>query len=259
MVVGGKDREDGLVVSTFASRSEYIKKTYDEGDSVIRFFLDKVTLAYTCGLFNGDNDSIEAAQVRKADHTLNKLNLKRGQTLLDVGYGYGYLPDRASRRFKVRVLGLNLSLEQVAYAQANYGNNPQLDLRLQGWESFDEPVDAAVSIGSFEHFGRVNHADFFVKMRKVIKPEGLFLLHTIHFNGEQLMKLKENDWAEYKNFLRYTAFIKRKIFQGGELTTPGDILQQADEAGFGVVDVERLVNMEGGSQYIRTLNEWAKT
>lgn len=255
MVVGGKDREVASSASAEIKRQETIHRIYDDNHGIIKLFVDDITRVYSCANFNGEDDTLSEAQVRKTDHTLNKLRLRRGLILLDVGSGYGYVAERASRTFKVKVIGLNISEEQVKSAKERYGENRRLEFRYQDWQSFDEPVDAIVSIGAFEQFGVKNYDEFFVKMRKVLRPGGLFLLHTIHFTD----KLEElsHDQSGYWEFLKYAAFINRKIFPGGELPTPAQILEASSGAGFQLDNVERLEDRNGQSHYVRTLNTWA--
>lgn len=119
---------------------------------------------------------------------------------------------------------------------------PRVEFRLQGWESFDEPVDRIVSIGAFEHFGRPKYAEFFARCRAILPPDGVMLLHTITHGRPN------DDW----DFLRFVHFIATEIFPGGDVPEPELVIASARKAGFDPVHVESL-----RPHYAMTLDRWA--
>jgi cyclopropane-fatty-acyl-phospholipid synthase len=140
------------------------------------------TMGYTCSYFERDDISLDEAQIAKFDLALDKLDLKLGMTLLDVGCGWGGALRRAVERFDVNLIGITLSRNQYEYSRALMSSLPTTrtaEVRLQGWEEFDEPVDRIVSIGAFEAFKVERYPYFFQKASDILPSDGHMLLHTI--------------------------------------------------------------------------------
>ena len=174
---------------------------YDLGNDLYASMLDK-RLIYTCGYWK-DAMNLDEAQENKLDLICKKLNLKPGQRILDVGCGWGSFAKFAAEKYGVSVVGVTLSKEQVALGMELCKGLP-VDLRLLDYrdikKEFSEPFDHIVSIGMFEHVGPKNYEIYFKTLREVLKPEGLFLLHTIGGTGA-------DPWLD------------RYIFPGGYLPT----------------------------------------
>jgi cyclopropane-fatty-acyl-phospholipid synthase len=151
----------------------------------------------------------------------------------------------------VRVIGLTLSREQFHYVEARASEwGGEIDVRLQGWEEFDEPVDRIVSIGAFEHFRQERYGPFFEKCRRLLPRDGRMLLHTIVWPEiEHFVKLGSALTPEDLDFFR---FINREIFPHGQLSAPSLIRRSAQGAGFRIIQ-ERLLQ----PHYARTLDCWA--
>ena len=128
---------------------------------------------------------LATAQQAKLDHVLNKIMLKPGERLLDIGCGWGALAMRAAEKFGAQVVGVTLSKQQFQLARervAQAGLPDRVDIRLQDYRDLgaDEGhFDKITSIGMFEHVGPKNHAAFFDAARRLLDPQGLMLLHTI--------------------------------------------------------------------------------
>ncbi|MEI7545957.1 MAG: class I SAM-dependent methyltransferase, partial [Mycobacteriaceae bacterium] len=134
---------------------------YDESQSIYDISNDFFalwlgpTMGYTCGYYERDDMNLEESQNAKFDLALGKLNLEPGMTLLDVGCGWGGALERAVQRYDVNVIGITLSKAQSEFARqrlSKLDTDRTIEVRLQGWEEFDEPVDRIVSIGAFEAF-----------------------------------------------------------------------------------------------------------
>lgn len=220
---------------------------YDKGDRIIRTFVDPQSLMYTCALWRPGIETLAQAQIAKVDHTLAKLNLRPNQLLLDIGSGYGFVLRRARELYGVRGVGLNISQAQVDCSNQAVEGNAGIEYRFQGWEDFNQPVDAIVSIGAFEQFGRANYPAFFEKTRVILPEGGLMLLHTIVFDNP----------PKTMEFARYAHFIHRNIFPNGELPYPNDVPEVSTSNGFTLVNVEALNSAEGESYYAQTLDKWA--
>ncbi|WP_328810119.1 cyclopropane mycolic acid synthase family methyltransferase [Rhodococcus sp. NBC_00294] len=230
-----------------------VQSHYDLSDDFFALFLDP-TWTYSCAYFEREDMTLEEAQLAKIDLALDKLGLESGMRLLDVGCGWGTAMIRARERFDVDVVGLTLSEHQFGRVQSRLDDltgDRKAEVRLQGWEEFDEPVDRIVSIGAFEHFRRARHVPFFEKAHALLPSDGVMLLHTIV--GYGLDDLEEKGVAVDKRDAVFMRFILREIFPGGELERPGTIQERATSVGFSVDRVHSLQQ-----HYARTLEIWTE-
>ncbi len=151
---------------TRGSDTEEVQFHYDISNDFFKLWQDP-TQTYSCAYFERDDMSLEEAQMAKVDLSLGKLGLQPGMTLLDIGCGWGSTIMRAVDKYDVNVIGLTLSENQKQHIEdhwfANSKSNRHMEVRLQPWEDFDEPVDRIVSIGAFEHFGFNKYDDYFKK------------------------------------------------------------------------------------------------
>ncbi|OIP18790.1 MAG: SAM-dependent methyltransferase, partial [Comamonadaceae bacterium CG2_30_59_20] len=161
-----------------------IEHHYDVSNDFYRLWLDEA-MVYSCAYFPTRTESLEQAQINKLDHILNKLMLKPGERLLDIGCGWGALALRAAQNYGALVVGITLSKNQHALAcervaQAGLGN--QVEIRLQDYRDVsarDGQFDKITSIGMFEHVG-LNHLEaYFDKINALLKDGGLVLNHGI--------------------------------------------------------------------------------
>jgi cyclopropane-fatty-acyl-phospholipid synthase len=202
---------------------EESQSIYDISDEFFALFLDP-TMGYTCAYFERDDMTLEEAQNAKFDLALGKLNLEPGMTLLDIGCGWGGALQRAIEKFDVNVIGITLSRNQFEYSKAKLAGLPtqrNVEVRLQGWEEFDDKVDRIVTIGAFEAFKSDRWPTFFERAYNVLPDDGRMLLHTI---------------------LTYT---QKQLHESGVTLTMSDLR-------FMVEKVQLL-----REHYARTLNMWA--
>ncbi|OBH01591.1 cyclopropane mycolic acid synthase family methyltransferase [Mycobacterium sp. E3247] len=231
---------------------EDVQAHYDLSDDFFALFLDP-TRTYSCAYFERDDMTLEEAQLAKVDLSLGKLGLQAGQTLLDIGCGWGTTIVRALERNDVNVVGLTLSRNQQAHVQQRLDQHPSPRSKrvlLQGWEQFDEKVDRIVSIGAFEHFGRDRYPDFFKMAYEALPADGVMMLHTI-------IKPSDEEFAERglpitMTKLRFMKFIMDEIFPGGDLPQAKNVVEHAERAGFGLGLYQPL-----RLHYARTLDTWA--
>ncbi|MEV0946683.1 cyclopropane mycolic acid synthase family methyltransferase [Rhodococcus sp. NPDC049939] len=229
-----------------------VQSHYDLADDFFRLFLDP-SMTYSCAYFEREDMTLEQAQQAKIDLALGKCDLHPGMTLLDVGCGWGSTMLRALQKYDVNVIGLTLSENQYRYATELFRDlpgTPTSEVRLQGWEEFNEPVDRIVSIGAFEHFRRHRYQAFFDKYFSLLPPGGRMLLHTIV--AYQRATLEKMGIPVTEDAIRFAIFIVREIFRGGQLPEPEWVTGPAERAGFRVDRIQPLQ-----PHYARTLDNWA--
>src|SRR5450432_39581 len=221
-----------------------VQAHYDLSDEFFTLFLDP-SMTYTCALFNKPDATLEEAQLAKIDHTLAKCELQPGGRLLDIGSGWGATAMRARQKYDISVIGLTLSENQFKYSKrlAAEKKLDRIDFRLEGWETFSEPVDRIVSIGAFEHFGAAKYHAFFQRCHQLLPADGLLVLHTITLNKP----------SKTFAFLRFSHFMSNKIFPGGFVPPPEWVIKSARAANLDLLHVESL-----RPHYAQTLDAWAE-
>ena len=241
------------VESELSPYYEESQSIYDISDDFFALFLGP-TMGYTCAYFERDDMTLEQAQVAKFDLALGKLDLEPGMTLLDVGCGWGGALQLAVEKYDVNVIGITLSRNQSEYSRARLANIPtsrSVEVRLQGWEEFDEPVDRIVSIGPFEAFKKPRYPAFFEKAYSILPADGRMLLHTILAHTQEFFR--ENGIKLTISDLKFMQFIGKEIFPGGELPAVEDIEHLATDSGFTLQRTHLL-----RPHYARTLEMWAE-
>jgi len=205
---------------------------YDIGNELYKLMLDP-RMVYTCGYWK-DADNLNDAQEAKLDLICRKVGLQPGMRVLDLGCGWGSFAGFAAERYGVEVVGVTVSKEQIEYGQQRY-KDLNVDLRFQDYRDVNEQFDRVVSIGILEHVGPKNYATFMQVVKRNLKDDGLYLLHTI---GTNTKSLSVDPWTN------------KYIFPGGVLP----VLQQIDAATEGVFILEDLHNI--GTHYDPTLMAW---
>jgi cyclopropane-fatty-acyl-phospholipid synthase len=231
---------------------EESQSIYDVSDEFFQTFLDP-TMAYTCAYFERDDLTLEEAQLAKFDLALGKLDLKPGMTLLDVGCGWGGALRRAVDVYDVNVIGITLSRNQYEYSKQLMATLPpgrSAEVRLQGWEEFDEPVDRIVTIGAFEAFKAERYPLFFERAFNILPADGRMLLHTILAHPQTYFR--DNGIKLTINDLKFMRFIGSEIFPGGQLPAVEDIEKLAADSRF---TLERAHLLQ--PHYAKTLDIWA--
>jgi cyclopropane-fatty-acyl-phospholipid synthase len=212
---------------------------YDLSDALFDLFLD-ADRQYSCAYFQHPKMSLEAAQAAKKRHIASKLKLDRPSLkVLDIGSGWGGLALDLARDAKADVLGITLSTEQLAMSKAraqSAGLAERCRFELADYRSVSGAFDRIVSVGMFEHVGVTHYGAFFAKVRELLTPDGVALLHTI---GRAYGPGATNPWtAKY-------------IFPGGYTPAMSEVLTAVERSGLYVTDVEVL-----RLHYAETLKEW---
>jgi len=210
------------------------KRHYDIGNDLYKHMLDK-RLTYTCGYWKKAK-TLDQAQEDKLNLLCKKLKLKKGERVLDIGCGWGSFAKFAAEKYKVKVVGITVSQEQVDLAK-KLCKGLDVEIRLQDYRDLDEKFDKIVSVGMFEHVGQKNYKTFFKVANKCLKKDGLFLLHTI---------------ASNVSVTSLEPWIDKYIFPNGMLPSA----KQVTKAYEGLFIMEDWHNF--GTYYDKTLMAWHK-
>lgn len=213
---------------------------YDLDHDFYRLFLDP-DMQYSCAYFEHPGDTLEQAQLAKKRRIVAKTLLDRGQSVLDIGCGFGGMALYCAGVAGAKATGVTLSKEQFAVAQARAqksGFADRLDFRLQDYRDVREQFDRIVSVGMFEHVGVSHFDEYFQTARRLLKDDGVMLLHAIGRNGAPGAT---NPW------------IRKYIFPGGYIPALSEVLPAVERAGLCVTDVEVL-----RLHYAETLREWRR-
>jgi cyclopropane-fatty-acyl-phospholipid synthase len=217
-----------------------ISHHYDVSNDFYRLVLGD-TMTYSCAHFETPSASLEDAQRSKHDLVCQKLGLRPGARLLDVGCGWGTMAMHAARHYGAQAVGITNSERQAVLAAQRVidaGLGSKVEIRQQDYRDVDDgPYDAISSIGMFEHVGLSRLAEYLGDLYRLLRPEGRLLNHGISRPGP--------------SGLARTSFINRYVFPDGELHEVGTVVSAAHAQHFEVRDVESL-----REHYARTLRKW---
>ncbi|MBF6238170.1 class I SAM-dependent methyltransferase [Nocardia otitidiscaviarum] len=220
--------------------AEAIHHHYDVSNTFYEYVLGP-SMTYTCAAYDNENQTLEEAQENKYRLVFDKLRLKEGDRLLDIGCGWGGMVRYAAKR-GVKVIGATLSAEQAEWAQRKIREEGLTDLaEVRHSDYRDVPegdFDAISSIGLTEHIGVANYPAYFTFMKSKLRDGGLFLNHCIT-RPDNTRTTKAGD------------FIDRYVFPDGELIGSGRIISEIQNVGLEVLHEENLRR-----HYALTLSEW---
>ncbi len=212
---------------------------YDLSGALFDLFLD-ADRQYSCAYFAHPAMTLEEAQAAKKRHIAAKLNLDRpGLKVLDIGSGWGGLALDLARDAKADVLGVTLSTEQLAMSNTRAQSSGLADrcrFELADYRSLTGRFDRVVSVGMFEHVGVNHYGAFFAKLRDLLAPDGVALLHTI---GRTDGPGAADPWTT------------KYIFPGSYAPAMSEVLTAIERSGLYVMDVEIL-----RLHYAETLKAW---
>ncbi len=213
---------------------------YAIGTQFYRYWLDTPLMMYTCGYWKEGTASLDEAQVNKVDHVCRKIKLSRGETVIDIGCGFGGFMFHAHEHYDAIPHGLNTTPEQVTAVREEIrkrGLEDRMEVRLADFREVDRQYDKVVSIGVLEHAGRDQlgkvvraHADF-------LKPGGLGLLHFIGHVG-----VSDTEF-----------YIRKHVFPGGWIPSLAQTIAEMERCGLEIVDIENLRR-----HYAPTLDAWSE-
>ena len=198
---------------------------YDLSNDFYTLFLDR-DKQYSCAYFPRPDMTLEEAQAAKKRHIANKLLLEPGMKVLDIGCGWGGMGITLAEDHGSLVEGITLSTEQQALAMNRVRKRnleDRVDFRICDYREVKGRFDRIVSVGMFEHVGAPHYRQFFRDVRRLLKPDGVALLHTI---GRLDEPGTTNPW------------IRKYIFPGGYVPALSEVMQAIEKEGLSVTDVE---------------------
>jgi cyclopropane-fatty-acyl-phospholipid synthase len=159
--------------------TQVAERHYNFGNTLFSHMLGP-SLVYSCGYWR-QADNLDAAQTDKMDLICRKLKLEPGLKVMDIGSGWGSLAIHMAAKYRADVSATTISTEQYEYAR-KLSSDPPVRWMLDDYSTLDGTYDRVVSVGMFEHVGHKNYATFMNTVRRILKRDGLFLLHTIGCN-----------------------------------------------------------------------------
>src|SRR6516164_2846892 len=211
---------------------------YDLSDQLYDLFLDQ-DRQYSCAYFHNSGDSLDTAQLSKKRHIAAKLLIRPGQRVLDIGSGWGGLALYLASECGADVTGLTLSVEQHRVAvrrAAAAGLSDRVRFYLRDYRQEFGHYDRIVSVGMFEHVGINHYRAFFARLKSLLAPDGIALLHSI---GRMDGTGSTNPW------------IRKYIFPGGYIPPLSEVVPVVEQSRLWVTDVEIL-----RLHYAETLKSW---
>lgn len=216
-----------------------VQHHYDLGNDFYQHFLDS-TMTYSCGYRLQETDSLEQMQLQKYDLICRKLALQPGESLIDIGCGWGGMLIYAAERYGISGTGVTLSTEQAKLAQERIeqrGLSDRIQIVVADYREMQGQFDKFVSIGMFEHVGKGNFATFMQKAAELLTPNGVGMLHTIVTRSNE----------------RNGAWVDKYIFPGGYAPQLHELTQELWAAKLSVAHCENLK-----PHYAETLKRWAE-
>ncbi len=213
---------------------------YDLSDQLYELFLDK-DRQYSCAYFHDQVDDLDTAQLDKKRHIAAKLVIRPGQKVLDIGSGWGGLALYLARECGAEVTGLTLSVEQhrVATRRAAAARlSDRVSFHLRDYREEEGQYDRIVSVGMFEHVGINHYGTFFAKVKSLLAPDGVALLHAI---GRMDGPASTHPW------------LRKYIFPGGYAPALSEVVPVVERLRLWITDIEIL-----RLHYAETLREWRR-
>ncbi|MDM0074985.1 cyclopropane-fatty-acyl-phospholipid synthase family protein [Variovorax sp. J2P1-59] len=217
---------------------------YDLGNAFYALWLDP-EMIYSSALYARGNESLEEAQALKLERIVELLGLQDGESVLEIGCGWGALALALARRRGVQVTALTLSAQQLAHARQRASERVpagRVDLRLQDYRDAEGLHDRIVSVEMVEAVGERYWPVYFDTLRQRLRPGGVAVVQAITISDEH-----------FDHYRRHADFIQHFIFPGGMLPSLAALQAQARRAGLNLVR-----DLSFGESYALTLAEWRR-
>jgi len=216
---------------------------YDLGNDFYKLFLDP-TMTYSCGIFENDQSTMEEASLAKYNRICNKLQLKPGDRVMEIGTGWGGFALYAVKHFDVHVTTTTISEEQYGFAKALFrekGIEDRISLLKTDYRDLKGQFDKLVSIEMIEAVGHHYFDTFFKTCSQLLCDNGMMLLQAITIRDQ-----------DFQRYIHSVDFINRYIFPGGCLTSVGSMLASLTRT----TDMTLFHLEDISPHYARTLRQW---
>jgi cyclopropane-fatty-acyl-phospholipid synthase len=220
-----------------------IRAHYDLGNDFYEAWLDE-TMTYSSALYEGERRDLAAAQQAKYRRILDRLGARAGDTILEIGCGWGGFAEAAAER-GCQVTGITISEEQFAYARERLDarrHNRGAEIRFQDYRDVRGEFDHIVSIEMIEAVGEAYWPAYFRALKQNLKSGGKALIQAITIDDDV-----------FDAYRQRADFIQKYIFPGGMLLSKGELAGQAHAAG-----LQPGESFAFGQDYARTLREWLR-
>jgi cyclopropane-fatty-acyl-phospholipid synthase len=212
---------------------------YDLGDDLYESFLDPVTMAYTCGYARTPDDTLEQLQINKLDRICQKVGVRPGDRVLDIGCGFGGLLMHAARHYGATGVGITTSrrhCERGNQRIAEAGLADCVRLELRDHRTIDGRFDRVVSVEMMEHLPRAEYGRYFGRIAAVLPRHGTGLVHVIGCTSARNV---------------HDPFTQKYIFPGSRQPKLSEMAAGCERAGLALLDVENLAR-----HYALTVQRW---
>jgi len=225
-----------------AGSRKNIHAHYDLGNEFYDLWLDR-SMSYSSALYEGDRDKpLEAAQTAKYERVLDQIGARQGDSILEIGCGWGGFAEIAARR-GMRVTGVTISGKQLEFARQRLqraGLADRVDLQFRDYRDIEGRYDHIVSIEMIEAVGERYWPDYFAALRRHVAPGGSALVQAIVIADEL-----------FEAYRHRPDFIQTHVFPGGMLLSPASLREQCRLAGLKIAELYSF-----GLDYARTLETW---
>jgi cyclopropane-fatty-acyl-phospholipid synthase len=220
--------------NTLLKSPDNIQKHYDVGNNLYNKMLGP-SMLYTCAYYNKEGMTLDEAQESKMKLIAKKLDLKKGQEILDIGCGFGSMAHYLASNYGVKVTGVTLSPEQKKLADDHFSHK-NVTIEIKDYRLVEGTFDRVYSVGMFEHIGSSNYKEYFNKCYDLLKDDGIMFCHTMGI-------ARPNDH-------QHEYFASTYIFPEGELPDMLNITRAYSEK-WRLEDFQNI-----GISYSKTFDAW---
>ena len=217
---------------------------YDLGNEFYKLWLDK-SMTYSCAIFENQNISLEKAQILKYQKLADIIKLKKNESLLEVGCGWGGFTEFAAKKYSSLVTAITISKKQFQFAKKridNAGLGEKVNFNFKDYREINGQFDKIISIEMFEAVGENYWPIYFKQIKNLLSPKGVAGIQVITINDEY-----------FNDYKRFPDFIQKYIFPGGMLPSLKAIEQPIKKSG---LKIEKINSF--GIDYANTLSIWRK-
>jgi len=243
-----------VTIHSKSQDARIVGEHYNRGNDFFEWCLGEA-MVYTAASFETPDMPLAQAQYRKIDRACNKLQLKAGETLLDIGCGWGTFVARSAKEFGAKSYGVTLAQEQVNFGTERiqqYGVADRAKVEVCDYRNVTGQFDKIVSLEMVEHVGIKNLVNYYQKVHELLKDDGLFV---IQWTGIRNLYNPQNPLSALTlrpEDLIWGLFMNRYIFPGADASLPlSGMIRAAEDGGFEVTDVENM-----SPHYVLTLRHW---